>query len=159
MTNKDFVIDWFENHIWARPWPSTICDGCGSIAIRDIPKGTSVYDKCDRSVRVWVDWEDISHFPQGLIQCIYDCQISVGTKPNNKDFTWKEEYGKIWMYTTEGLNFQSNWFFQNHSDTPNLNVEVVGSRDFKYVTNCDIKKGEELFEDYTDYSSWNGNPS
>jgi hypothetical protein len=106
-----------------------------------------------------VDWKDVSHFPQGLIQCVYDSQISVGTKPNEKDFTWKEEYGKLWMYTTEGLNWQSNWFFQNHSDTPNLDVEVVGSRDFKYFTNRDIKKGEELFEDYTDYGDWNGKSS
>jgi hypothetical protein len=60
---------------------------------------------------------------------------------------------------TRLLHNKSNWFFQNHSDTPNLDVEVVGSRDFKYFTNRDIKKGEELFEDYTDYGDWNGKSS
>ena len=158
MTNKDFVIDWYENHIWARPFPSKICDGVGSVAIKDIPKGTSVYNKCDRSLNVWVEWEDISHFPNGLLRCIYDIQVQVGTLTMNKDFVWKKEYGPLWMYTTEGLNWQCNWFFQNHSDTPNLDGFTIDNpRVFKFIANRDIEEGEELFENYEDYiKEWIG---
>ena len=148
MNNKEFVIDWFENNIWSRPFPSKVCDGLGSVAIRDIPKGTSVYNLCDRNVRSWVEWEDISHFPKGLLRCVYDIQAQCGLKVMDKDFTWSESLGPLWLYTTKGLNYQSTWFFQNHSDTPNLDwVHGVG-RDLVYIANRDIKEGEELFENY-----------
>ena len=152
--DKDFVLRWYENNVWSRPWPSKICEGVGQIAIRDIPKNTSVYERCDRSVRAWVEWEDVKSWDEGLLRCVYDMQINVGVKPNRKDFTWKHEYGRLWMYTTKGLNWQSNWFFQNHSTNPNVDVEVLGQRDFKYITNRDIKEGEELLENYLDYDDW-----
>jgi hypothetical protein len=155
MNNKEFVINWFENHIWARPFPSKICDGVGSVAIRDIPKGTSVYDLSPKSVKVWVEWEDISHFSKGLLRCVYDIQAQCGLKVMDEDFTWSKSDGSLWMYTTKDLNYQSNWFFQNHSDTPNLDGFTRGDRDFYYIANRDIEEGEELFEDY-EYVEWNG---
>jgi hypothetical protein len=155
MNNKEFVINWFENHIWARPCASKVCDGVGSVAIRDIPKGTSVYDLCTKSVKVWVDWEDISHFPKGLLRCVYDVQAQAGLKVMDEDFEWSESDGQLWMYTTKGLNYQSTWFFQNHSDTPNLDGYTRGDRDFYYIANRDIEEGEELFEDYN-YMNWHG---
>ena len=156
MEEKEFVLNWYEDHVWSRPAPSTICEGVGMIAIRDIPKNTSVYERCDRSVRTWVEWDDVKRWDEGLLRCLYDMQINVGVKPFQKDFTWKEEYGRLWIHTTEGLNWQSNWFFQNHSTNPNVDVEVMGLRDFKYITNRDVEKGEELFENYLDYiDDWN----
>jgi hypothetical protein len=76
----------------------------------------------------------------------------------NKDFVWKKEYGPLWMYTTEGLNWQCNWFFQNHSDTPNLDGFTIDNpRVFKFIANRDIEEGEELFENYEDYiKEWIG---
>ena len=153
MTNKDFVIDWYENHIWSRPWPSKVCDGVGSIAIRDIPKGTSIYNLCDRSVNIWVEWEDISHFPEGLLRCVYDIQAQCGLKVMGDNFTWSKSLGPLWMYTTKGLNYQSTWFFQNHSETPNLDWTHGVGRDFVYIANRDIKEGDELLENY-DSNEW-----
>ena len=54
MTNEEYILDWFQNHVWARPLPSTVCNEVGMIAIRDIPKGISVYDLADRSVTAWI---------------------------------------------------------------------------------------------------------
>ena len=99
---------------------------------------------------------DVKDWDEGLLRCLYDMQINVGIKPMDEDFTWKEEYGRLWIHTTKGLNWQSNWFFQNHSTNPNVDAEVMGLRDFKYITNRDVKKGEELFENYLDYiDDWN----
>ena len=151
MTNEESILDWFKNHIWARPKPSNICDGVGSFAIRDIPKGTSIYDLADKNITDWISWSKVSTLPIGVIRCIYDMQPHIGIQANDKDFVWKEELGQLWMYTTEGLNWQCNWFFQNHSDNPNLDVFVMGDREFKYISNRDIKEGEELFESYDSF--------
>jgi len=154
MNNKEFVIDWFENHIWARPFPSKVCDGVGAVAIRDIPKGTSVWDLAPKSVKAWVEWEDISHFPKSLLRCVYDIQAHKGLEVMDEDFVWSKSDGPLWMYTTKDINYQSTWFFQNHSDTPNLDGFTRGNRDFYYIANRDIKEGEELLENY-DYE-WDG---
>tara|TARA_R110002020_G_scaffold475742_2_gene711997 strand:- start:244 stop:720 length:477 start_codon:yes stop_codon:yes gene_type:complete len=156
MNSKEFVINWFENHIWARPFPSKICDGVGAVAIRDIPKGTSVWDLAPKSVKSWVEWEDISHFSEGLLRCVYDIQAHCGVEVMDEDFTWSKELGPLWMYTTKDINYQSTWFFQNYSDTPNLDAFSRGNRDFYFIANCDIKKGEELTESLY-YEGWYGN--
>jgi len=51
------------------------------------------------------------------------------------------------------LNYQSTWFFQNHSETPNLDWTHGVGRDFVYIANRDIKEGEELLENY-DSNEW-----
>ena len=131
MTNKDFVIDWFENHIWAPCSHQKYVMVVVVLQTRDIPKGTSVYDKCDRSVRVWVDWEDISHFPQGKDQYNVFMIVKLVSELNQivKTSLGKKEYGKIWMYTTEGLNWIklvfSKSFRQLISMLKSLEVETL----------------------------------
>ena len=151
MTNEEYILDWFKNHVWSRPKPSKVCDGVGSFAIRDIPKGTSIYDLADKTVSAWISWSKVSTLPMGVVDMIISAQPSVGSKLCDSDFVWKEEYGPLWVYTTKGLNWQTTWFFQNHSDNPNLDVFVMGDREFKYISNRDIKEGEELFESYDSY--------
>ena len=58
----------------------------------------------------------------------------------DEDFEWSESDGQLWMYTTKGLNYQSTWFFQNHSDTPNLDGYTRGDRDFYYIAIVILKK-------------------
>ena len=58
MTNEEYILDWFQNHVWARPKPSKICDGVGMFAIRNIPKGTNVYDLADKGVCAWIPWKE-----------------------------------------------------------------------------------------------------
>tara|TARA_B110000977_G_scaffold57399_1_gene77911 strand:- start:330 stop:818 length:489 start_codon:yes stop_codon:yes gene_type:complete len=152
MNNREYILDWYRNHIWTRPKPSKVCDGVGSFAIRDIPKGTSLYDLAEKSCTSYVTWEIIKTLPSGIIQMICDLQVSQGTNIFDKNFKWKEEYGLLWIYTTKGLNWQTTWFFQNHSDNPNVDGFATDNpRLFKFITNRDIKKGEELFDNYDGY--------
>ena len=153
MTNEEYIFDWYSNHIWSRPKPSKICDGVGSFAIRDIPKGTSVYELASKTVSTWIPWSKVSTLPDGVVGCIYDIQPQMGIITNSIDFGWKHAYGPLWVYTTKGLNWQTNWFFQNHSDNPNVNTFPTDNpRIFKFIADRDIKEGEELFENYDDYS-------
>ncbi|MBC8428438.1 SET domain-containing protein [bacterium] len=154
MTNEEYILDWYKNHIWARPAPSKICDGVGMFAIRDIPKGTSVYDLAPKTVNSWIPYETVVDvLPKGVVDLIVDCQPSVGSKLRNSEFKWKNEYGPLWIYTMKNLNWQTTWYFQNHSDNPNLDAFATDNpRLFVFIANRDIKKGEELFEDYDSYN-------
>ena len=153
MNNEEYLLDWYSNHIWSRPKPSKVCDGVGSFAIRDIPKGTSVYELASKTVSTWIPWSKVSTLPDGVVGCIYDIQPQMGTITNSTGFGWEHAYGPLWVYTTKGLNWQTNWFFQNHSDNPNVNTFPTDNpRIFKFIADRDIKEGEELFENYDDYS-------
>jgi len=110
MNDEKYLLDWYSNHIWSRPKPSKVCDGVGSFAIRDIPKGTSIYDLADKTVSAWISWSKVSTLPIGVVGCIYDTQPQMGTITNPTDFGWEHAYGPLWVYTTKGLNWQTNWF-------------------------------------------------
>jgi len=153
MTNNEkYILDWYSNHIWSRPKPSKVCDGVGSFAIRNIPKGTSIYKLAEKSCNAYVPWKIVKTLPSGIIQMIIELQVSQGTNVFDKNFKWKEEYGPLWIHTTKGLNWQTNWFFQNHSDNPNVDGFVTDNpRVFKFISNRDIEEGEELVENYEGY--------
>ena len=72
MTNEEYILDWYKNHIWTRPSLSKVCDGVGMVAIRDIPKGTSIYEFPDREVNIKVLQEKIKDFPSGVINWLID---------------------------------------------------------------------------------------
>ena len=74
MTNEEYILDWYKNHIWTRPSLSKVCDGVGMVAIRDIPKGTSIYEFPDREVNIKVSQEKIKDFPMGVINWLIDFQ-------------------------------------------------------------------------------------
>jgi len=156
--NIEYIMDWFQNHVWLRPKPSTICDGIGMFAIRDIPKGTSVYDLAKKNCCEWIPFEVANTLPRGVFDWIIESQPHVGSEVCDDDFTWKEENGPVWIYTAQNLNWQTNWFFQNHSTTPNVKMKTTKNpRMFEYYTMRDIKEGEELLEDYDDYvGTWKG---
>jgi len=152
MTNEEYILDWFKNHVWSRIKPSNVCDGVGIFAIRDIPKGTSVHDKAPKTVNAWIPYETVVEtLPMGVVDMIISAQPSVGSKLCDSDFVWKEEYGPLWMYTNQNMNWINYWWHQNHSDNPNLDVFVMGDREFKYISNRYIKEGDELFESYDSY--------
>ncbi len=149
MTNEEYILDWFKNHVWTRPKPSKVCDGVGMFAIRDIPKGTSVYDLADRSATAWISWDTIKTLPQGIIDWFTAIQPHAGTRVCNPDFKWKSEYGPLWTYTIKGMNFQSTWYFSNHSDNANTDSYATDDpRVYRFITNRDVQKGEELFDNY-----------
>ena len=93
MNNEEYLLDWFKNHVWSRIRPSNVCDGVGIFAIRDIPKGTSVYDMAPKTVDEWIPYETVVEtLPMGVVDMIIDAQPIVGSKLCDSDFVWKEEY-------------------------------------------------------------------
>ncbi len=153
MTNEEYLLDWHKNHIWARPKPSNICDGIGMFAIQDIPKYTNIYESADRNVSGWVSWEKVKELPEQIVKWLIDYQPHIGSKmiDLSSSFDWDSDCGDVYLYTSEGFNFRKfhwsiMWFFQNHSD--DHNIDVKGGRDYKFISNRDIKEGEELFDNY-----------
>ena len=153
MTNEEYLLDWYSNHIWARPAPSKICDGVGMFAIRDIPKETSIYDSADRSVSGWISWKKVKVLPKQIVKWIIDYQPHLGSKiiDLSSSFQWDSDCGDVYLYTSKGFNFghfhwSALWSFQNHADIYNIDVKI--SKPCKFISNRDIKEGEELFENY-----------
>ena len=155
MTNEEYLLDWYKNHIWARPKPSKICDGVGMFAIRDIPRYTSIYDSADRSVRSRVSWEKVKVLPRQIVKWIIDHQPHLGSKivDLSSSFEWDSDCGDVYLYTSKGFNFgdlhwAALWMLENHSDDPNIDITINPLTGYKYTSNRDIKEGEELFENY-----------
>ena len=102
----------------------------------------------DMRIDRWIR-NNLGNLPQGIIDWFTAIQPHVGTKVIYPDFKWKEEYGPLWTYTNKGMNFQSTWYFSNHSDNANTDSYATDNpRVYKFITNRDIEKGEELFDDY-----------
>lgn len=157
MTNEEYILDWYKNHIWTRPAPSKVCDGVGMFAIRDIPKGTSIFDLAEKSVWGWIPWEQAKTIPRGLVEwCLVSqpqvADLVMDEKKLYDDF-FNGKYESMWAYTNQGMNWQTNWFFVNHSYEPNVDtISMKHPRKMKYVSNRDIKIGEEILEDYNGFT-------
>ena len=121
--------------------------GVGVIAIRDIPINTDPFlctpPKEDHFIDV--SEEELSKMPPSVQQYI-------------KDFFTKDEQGTYPVNAT-GLNDLNLSFFVNHSETPNLKIEDIKEKGANslntFLTNKDIKIGEELTCDYREFLSVN----
>ena len=65
---EKYILEWYKNKIWTKPFSSKICDGIGMVAIRDIPKGTSIFDLADRSVYGWIPWNEAKSMPREVLE-------------------------------------------------------------------------------------------
>ena len=135
MTKGKFLDDLRDN-IWCRLEPSLV-HGIGVFAIRDIPKGTSIFSG-SRSPR-WkkISWKEIDAFGE----------IPEEVKEYMRDL-YPIEDGFV-FFPDHGLNAVDISYFLNHSDTPNV---VLDTDDNSFVTLSLVRKGEELFSDYRTYS-------
>jgi hypothetical protein len=150
MTNEEYLLEWFKNHVWARPKPSKICDGVGMFAIRDIPKGTKVFDLAEKSVSAWVSWEKAKSIPFRVLEWVLESQPDIGDRVI--DYFQGEEPSLVFLHVTKGLNWQTTWYFVNHSNKPNLKYSRLPVSP-TYTTLRDIKEDEELLEDYNETST------
>ena len=87
------------------------------------------------------------------VKWIIDHQPHLGSKivDLSSSFEWDSDCGDVYLYTSKGFNFgdfhwSALWSFQNHSDDHNIDVKI--SKTYKFISNRDIKEGEELFENY-----------
>jgi len=127
MTSQDEVINFINTAVRVRIAPSKI-HGVGVFAIRDIPKGTKLFANTVPKV---------FHIPYGSINKLFPevRDLILERWPNiinGSSFAWPD------------TNIQA---FMNHSDDYNYD----GVLD---VVIRDVKKGEEITEDYRDIPNY-----
>jgi SET domain-containing protein len=116
--------------VYTRLKPSKI-HGVGVIAIRDIPKGTSVFTEDDDDI-VWIDKKEIVDLPPPLRKFYDDfCIVK------------RDKYG-----CPKNFNKLTIAWYLNSSDKPN----VAADENYRFYALRDIKAGEELTADYSTYS-------
>ena len=136
---KNKLIKHLENDIYCRIGVSKI-SGVGVIAIRDIPKGVDPFktlSKEDENV-IELDKDDIKKVDPNVKKIISD----FFGNSNSKRFD----------ILASGPNNINVSFYMNHSDKPNIDIiEKSNSNYMGFVTNKNIKKGDEITINYNNY--------
>ena len=141
MTRKQKLLDNLNKHIFCRVGRSDI-HGVGLIAIRDIKKGTLVFNLSnylpERDELVDISEEEVSSLDEEVVSMI-------------KSYTAISHLGTYALHEN-GLNNINLGYYLNHSDDPNIRIEMgKNTNPYQYanfIAIKDIKKGEELTENY-----------
>lgn len=122
----------------------SLIQGVGVIAIKNIPKGKNPFiitdNKCYNYNGIEVKKEDVEK-----IKCKETIKMINNFVAATKDGLYYIPYNGI-----DSLNIT---FFLNHQKQHNLDVVSDGCEYLGFITNRDIKVGEELFINYNDYES------
>ena len=115
---------------------SSKVQGVGVIAIRDISKGIDPLPVLIPETLINLTEEDLETLPKEVVDRVKELFIR-----NNK----------VYSVSNSGLNGLGIIGYMNHSKEPNvaLNIGAFTGGYVPWVTIKDIKKGEELFWDYT----------
>jgi SET domain-containing protein len=110
--------------------------GIGVVAIRDIPKGVNPLPVLIPQTLIHLTEEDLKTLPKEVV----DRMKQVFIRGN-----------KVYSVCASGLNGLGVIGYINHSKKPNiaLNMKAFIGGYIPWITLKDIKKGEELFWDYT----------
>ena len=142
---KENLINNIKNETFCKIGISNIA-GVGVIAIKDIPKGTEVFKCCNEELfgsdkPMEIHNNELVGVETSILEYINNFMVSSG--PNLRPLPFR------------GLNSMNIIFYLNHSDSPNTGFSTSGDDyDFvKFVTIKNIKKGEELTEDYNNLSN------
>lgn len=143
MNNKKELLFTNLNYdTYCRLAPSHI-HGVGVVAIKNIPKGTNPFmlpgKKCKIYNTIEFTKKEINKLPIEIQKLI-------------KDFIAPSE-NKTYFVPKDGLNSLDMSFYLNHSE--NNNVDIIQSKCefYEFITNRDIKIGEELTINYQIYES------
>lgn len=131
MNNITQEIQELNNTIWCRLGPSTI-HGVGVIAIRNIPKGTKITNYNINTMypakRYSIPTNRMKEIKPPIRKLIMDRMMFVSSKTI---FSFRSPNSEACLQS-----------FMNHSDTPNTHLGVI--------TTKNIKKGEEITENFND---------
>lgn len=145
MQRKTALIRNLESETFVRLAPSKIRGaGVGVIAVREIPKGTDPFKKATQSYQqvVPLHEDELRNVPPSVKRMISDF--------NHPEHT---ERGLVYTLPASGLNTLDVSFYLNHSDTPNIEIyRKPGDPYLAFRAKRKIRKGEELFINYNDYS-------
>ena len=110
--------------------------GVGVIAIRDIPKGIDPFPPVKPEKTIQLVDKDLELLPKEVVNKMKDIFVRCN--------------GVYHVYDL-GLNCMGIIFHVNHSNNPNVAVnEGIVTKGYNpFITLRDIKKGEELFWNYT----------
>lgn len=131
--NKKKIIGRLKK-TYCRLQPSKIA-GVGVFAIRDIPKGASIFYGAPRQRWFKFTNQEFANFDQGIKKMI-------------DDFFPTDEKNYI-LAPRNGLNSMDISFFLNHSNKPNCRITEGSS----FIATRKIKKGEEVTSDYKTYDN------
>jgi len=140
MITKNRLLKHLKNDIFCRIGVSKV-HGVGVIAIKDIPKGTMPFTTLskekDKIINLTSD--DIKDIHPNVSKIL-------------KDFFGDKKSDDYDVYAY-GPNYINISFYLNHSNKPNIDVvEDNENNYYSFLTNRKIKKGEELFINYNEYS-------
>ncbi len=142
---KEKLIENLRKEVLCKIGPSEI-HGVGVFAIKDIPKGTELFKTSNESMgERRVSGDDIIDLSEEELVNLDDGVVTM-----IKSNFVKSHLGSYSL--PEGGPNELFWgYFLNHSSMPNLSFKTdeEDKQGFvKFVSNRDIKKGEELTEDY-----------
>ena len=120
-----------HDKVYCRIKPSPI-SGVGVFAIKDIPKGTYVFQDENEEL-VWIDRSEIKGLPSEIKRLYDDFCITNGEK----------------LGCPKNFNQMTVTWFLNNSKTPNMGCD----KDYRFFALRDIKSGEELTLDYKTYNT------
>ena len=142
MTKKERLIESLKRDVYCRVSTSSI-SGVGVVAIRDIPKGTLLFEECNEMPPK--DYDDIIDLTEEEIS-----ELDHGTFKLVREVFVKSHLGTYSIPET-GVNTLHWGYFINHSDDPNLGFKTGVENRYsyvKYITVRDVGEGEELTQNY-----------
>ena len=126
------------NHVFVKLKPSKL-QGIGVFALRDIPKGISIFEKWAGSTGSYsITEQELQNLPSPLYRHIKDIFLYGTDFPRDTNTYVTLTNNCHWVYTTP-------YYFVNSSvDSPNIDKDTLTSL-------RDIKEGEEILSNYGRY--------
>ena len=143
LLKKENLINNIRNETFCKLGVSDI-SGIGVVAIKDIPKRTEIFKCCNNDglgMPIEIKESDLEGIDEPVLK--YVKNFLVQSAPNTYPFPFM------------GFNSINIIFYLNHSDNPNTKFSFSGGlNDFiSFVTCEEVKKGEELTQDYNNLSN------
>lgn len=129
---KSRLLKYLKHDVYVRVGRSET-HGIGLFAIRDIPKGANPFKSLLKYDFIAFDLSDLAAIPEEARKMVHDYCA--------------QENGKIYV-PSAGFNPIHLLHFINHSKVPNVKAVGDGTT---FIATREIKKGEELFSDYSTY--------
>jgi hypothetical protein len=123
--------DFPHDGVYTRLAPSKI-HGVGVFAIRDIPKGTNIFEN-DTSRMVRIEKNDVANVNPALKQLYEDFCVIQGN-----EYRAPENFNSMTV----------GWYLNESKRNPNVRC----TEHYDFIALRDIKRGEELLVDYSTYS-------
>ncbi len=141
--DKQRLLKHLQEDIYCRIGISPNGNGVGVIAIKDIPKNTNPFNNLSTYKKekiITLTKDDLKNVNKNVVKILGDFFDGAGSG----------SYSVLY----DGPNYMNISYYMNHSLNPNIipvNIPEL-SNFYSFITLRDIKEGEELTFDYTNFS-------